>query len=886
MKKRIIGLILVIAYLIQGVTMLAYAEEKKQSSITDDANYQVFKWLDMTTTEMDKLNEDSPVTRGQFAYILAGILGYKPKDITNSDIVDVQDTVYEGAVDYLVKNKIMPTMPVNKFNPKDPILYKEMLAALVTALGYMNIQNTAQDSDIYVQKIASQIGLTKGIGTKYEASLSAKDTFKLLKKAALTSVCEIDGFSKNGANYTNKNGKTLIYQYSMISYAEGIVTKNGITAIKGEESAIGQAKIGNINLSTKKFHGVERLIGRYVEFFYEDSSSDKVLRYAHEIESKNEIVNISAENLDTGSPEFSLNCIVYENNSRSKRLKISLDADVIYNGVRLSLPTKEDLAIKQGTLTAIDNDSDNKYDVIDIREYDDYVVRGRTKNIIRLNGKSYDIDDYSEVRIYNSDGELSEDFGGINISSVVSVFESKDEKTYLEIVESLANASAAFIETYIEGDKTMYVTKEQKYFLSETFKKSIEDGVPGMSYPIVGKAYYLKLNFDNRIVAITELYEGQWQIAYCVGIKSRRDGVTVELVMQDNSVFRPYFAEKVRINGDRIKSHEIMSNPSKYHCFFDTSDRPIRQPVHIKISEAGEVSEIETPVDRMDSAYGYDKTCFSKDAYFESGGYKAGSHHGIGMYTIRTNGIVIEDPYLGEANNYATDKIEIKSVSNVAEGRMSECYIYDLDEAYVGDILVYKNNEESLEDTTVLALIDKVVTVYDEDADDEKGRIIHLYTQVGDELSLKEEKDGILPADVRRGDVYKIAYSGEILSAASKILSLADDPAPYASGTVVDQKWADIFGYVYMATADSVTVLKPDGYTATPQKLIGTALKGGGTALVYDLPNDKVYVGSWEDMITSNVPDVNGDITIDSHSTKVYIYRRWDYANGLVILKR
>ena len=780
MKKRIIGLILVIAYLIQGVTMLAYAEEKKPSSITDDANYQVFKWLDMTTTEMDKLNEDSPVTRGQFAYVLAGILGYRPKDITNSEIVDVQDTVYEGAVDYLVKNKIMPTMPVNKFNPKDPILYKEMLAALVTALGYMNIQNAAQDSDTNVQRIASQIGLTKGIGTKYDASLSAKDTFKLLKKAALTSVCEIDGFSKNGANYTNKNGKTLIYQYSMISYAEGIVTKNGITAINGEESTIGRAKIGNINLSTKKFRGIERLIGRYVEFFYEDNNSDKVLRYAHEVETKNEIINISAENLDTGNPEFSLNCIVYESNSRSKRLKISLNADVIYNGVRLNLPTKEDLAIKQGTLTVIDSDSDNKYDVIDIREYEDYVVRGRTKNIIRLNGKSYDIDDYSEVRIYNSYGELSEDFNGINISSVVSVFESKDEKTYLEFVESLANTSATVTGTYIEGDKTMYVTKEQKYFLSETFKKSIEDGVPGMSYPIVGKAYYFKLNFDNRIVAITELYEGQWQIAYCVGIKSRRDGVTVELVMQDNSVFKPYFAEKVRINGDRIKSHEIMSNSSKYHCFFDTSDRPIRQPVHIKISEVGEVSEIETPVDRMDSAYGYDKNCFSKDAYFESGGYKAGSHHGIGMYTIRTNGIVIEDPHLGETSNYDTNKVEIKSVSNVAEGRMSECYIYDLDEAYVGDILVYKNNEESLEDTTTLALIDKVVTVYDEGADDEKGRVIHLYTQVGDELSLKEKKDGILPADVRRGDVYKIAYSGEILSAASKILSLSEDPAPYA----------------------------------------------------------------------------------------------------------
>ena len=887
MKKRLIGLILVIAYLFQGAAAVAYREDGgSASSIADDANYQAFKWLYMTTSEMDKLNEDSPVTRGQFAYVLAGILGYRPKDIVNSDIVDVQDTIYEGAVDYLVRNRIMPAMPVNKFNPKDPVLYKEALTAAITALGYMNIRDDTADTDTYVLKIASKIGLTKDIGAKYDAVLSARDTFGLLKKAAISSVCEIGGIAKGSAYYTNKNGKSLIYNYSMISYAEGTVTQNGITAINGEEGVMGCAKIGDIAVLTKKFHGIERLIGRQVEFFYEDDGSAKVLRYAHEIENKNEIVCISAENLDTDNPDFSLNCIVYDNNRKTRKLNISLNADVIYNGVRLKLPTKGDLAIKQGTLTVIDNNSDNKYDVIDIRAYDDYVVRGRIKNIIRLNGKSYDIDDYSVVRIYNSDGEAVEDFNELNISAVVSVFESKGDRTYLEIIESLANTSAVVTGTDVEGDKVLYVTKEQKYFLSETFKKNIDDGVPGMDYPKIGKAYLLKLNFDNRIAAVTEIYEGQWQIAYCVGIKSERKEITAELVMPDNSVFSPCFAEKVRINGDRIKSDDIMEDSAKYHCFFDKNGKPIRQPVHIKISEAGEVSEIETPVDRTDSAYGYDKNIFSKDAYFESGGYKAGSHHGIGMYTIRTNGLVIEDPHLGEPGNYKTNKVEIKSVSNVAEGKMSECYIYDLDEAYVGDILVYKNNEESLDDTTTLALIDKVTTVYDEDDEDERSRIIHLYTQSGDELALKEKKNGILPADVKRGDVYKIAHSGGILSAATKIISLADDPEPYASATVVDQKWADIFGYVYMATADSVTVLKPDGYTATPQKLIGTALKGGSTALVYDLRDNKVYVGSWEDMITSDVPDSNGDITIDSHSTKVYIYRRWDYANGLVILKR
>lgn len=889
MKKTLIGIILIIAQLIQGFVGVVFAEEGTAIPITNDANYQAFKWLGMTTSEMDKLSSDDHVSRGQFAYVLASIMGYRPKEVVNSNIIDVQDTIYEGAVDFLIERKIMPTMPVNKFNPKDAVLYKEMLTAVVTALGYMNIQYTTQDADTYSQNIASQIGLTKGMNAKYDESPSASDTFKFLKRAALTTIIEIDGFAHSKIYYTNKSGRSLIYHYSKISYSEGIVTQNGITAINGEKSSSGNAQIGDISVSTEKFPGIEKLIGRRVEFFYEDDDSYCILRYANVLENENEIVEIKAEDLQISNTEFSVNCIVYKENAKIRKIKTSLNVDVIYNGVLISVPTSDDWSIKQGTVTAIDNDRDGEFDVIDIREYDDYEIKGRSETLISLNGRSYDIEKYTFVRIYNSDGELVEDFSELNVSAVISVFASKDESTYLEIVESLANESVTVLGIDTDDEKTAYVTKDKTYLLSDTFRKRIDDGIPGMSYPELGKVYLFKLNFENRVVAVTELYQGQWQIAYCVGIREgidAEDGIVIKLVMPDNSVFTPYFADKVRINGDRIRSDKLMENTEKYHCFFDESGNPIRQPVHIKISDDGEVSEIETPVDRMDSDYGYDKTVFSKDAYFASGGYKAGSHHGIGMYTIRTNGVVIEDPHLGEAERYNTTKVEIKTVANVAEGQMSECYIYDLDEAYVGDILVYKNNEESLEESTTLALIEKVKIFYDEEAEDELSRVVNLLTQNGDKLTLKEKKKGILPEDIKRGDVYKIAYSGEIISAAEKILSLADDPEPYASGTVVNQKWADIFGYVYAACSDSVTVIKPDGYTATPQKLIGTALKGGPVALVYDLRTDDIYVGSWEDMITSNIPDENGDIAIDSHSTKVYIYRRWDYANGLIILKR
>ena len=893
MKKIIICLVLIIAYLTQGFTVFVSAEEVGGISITEDTNYQVFKWLDMTTPEMDKLNSDSFVTRGQFAYVLAGILGYRPQTVINSEINDVQDTIYEGAVDYLVRNKIMQTMPVNKFNPRDPILYMEMLTAIVTALGYMNIKNVSEDTDSFVKETAIRIELTKGIKAKYDSSPYAYETFKLLRKAALTSICEAKIESKNKIYYTNKPGKSLIYTYSNISYSEGLVTQNGITSIKDEEVVSNNAKIGDISLTTEKFRDVEKLLGIKVEFFYEDDDSSKVLRYAHELKNKNKVITITADKLEPENEDFSTNCIVYEKEKRTERLNISLNADFIYNGIRLNIPTADDLTIGQGTITVIDNDNDDKYDVIDIREYEDYIVRGKSDDTVQLNGKSYDLDDYSVVRMFDTAGEPIETIDDLNISSVISVFISKDNKSCFELIESLSNVSDTVISISMEGDKPIYNTKDNEYYLSETFRKSITDGIPGMEYPTLGKAYVFKLNFENRIVAITDLYNGQWQIAYCVGLyeitndsRLPEDGMMIKLVMPDNSEFKPYLAEKVRINGDRIVSKNIMSDSMKYSCFFDENRNPIRQPVHIKISVDGEVTDIETPVDRTDSEYGYDKDVFSKDAYFSSGGYKAGSHHGISMYTIRTTGVVIEDPHLGESDDHRTDDVVFKAVSNVAEGQMSECYIYDLDESYVCDILVYKNNDESLDESTTVALIDKVKEVYDEDEDDERSRLIHLYTQNGDELELKERKKGILPNDLRAGDVYKIAYSGGILSAGEKIVSLADDPEPFASGTVVNQKWADIFGYVYSACADSVTVLKPEGYSATPQKLIGTALKGGGTALVYDLTTKKAYVGSWEDMITSNIPDANGDITIDSHSTKVYIYRRWDYANGVIILKR
>ena len=174
MKKILIAMILIIAQLIPSLASVARAEEKTAVPITDDAAYQAFKWMGMTTSEMDKLSADDYVTRGQFAYVLAGIMGYRSEKVVNSNIIDVHGTIYEGAIDFLVKRKIMPTMPVNKFNPKDAILYKEMLTAAVTALGYMNIQYIMPDVDTYIQKMILMLSYFLGLlGARYLLWISA-----------------------------------------------------------------------------------------------------------------------------------------------------------------------------------------------------------------------------------------------------------------------------------------------------------------------------------------------------------------------------------------------------------------------------------------------------------------------------------------------------------------------------------------------------------------------------------------------------------------------------------------------------------------------------------------------------------------------------------------
>ena len=68
--------------------------------------------------------------------------------------------------------------------------------------------------------------------------------------------------------------------------------------------------------------------------------------------------------------------------------------------------------------------------------------------------------------------------------------------------------------------------------------------------------------------------------------------------------------------------------------------------------------------------------------------------------------------------------------------------------------------------------------------------------------------------------------------------------------------------------------------------LIGTSMNGGDqVVLIYDRANKTVSTGTYEDISVAYVPDENGDVAITEDSPMVYIYRRYDRAYAIALLK-
>lgn len=874
-----------------GVSAEEVTDEAEAKTPLSSSEYAFFNALGMTEKNIAFYEEDN-ITRGDFAYVIARLAGYKGGSYKASKtFADISnDAYYRDAVNYLYDMKIVNGSGYRMFEPQSDISFNEMAKISVTLLGYGEIASAKYGaSPLCYVRMADNLDLFDGIDMSEGSTFATTEqAFTFLKNTAVATTAQVDVYGEETTEFVFDSKNTLLYINYGIAWDEGVVYDNGLTSTEGpSKHKAGSAVIGDVVLrKTAGDFDITGFIGMYVEFFYYEDSD--ALVYASLVENNN-VIRIAYDSLVPDDKSFShTNVVYYNENDKLKEAKISMNASMIYNGVAYPGYSLAQLKIKSGYLTLIDSGTDKVYDIVSAVEYDDRYLTSLdiNANILYTETGTIRLDDYKNMVVTDHNGMIK-GLDKLTKRSIISVLASKDN-TFIRIIDCSALSVNGIVtgldDDYIYVDDTPYIT-------SDAFYRNQNAEMPDSQNPVVGRRYTFLLNADGDIVKARPETADGWFTGYCVGIANEGSGINADIkariFMLDKTLFEPYLKERIKLNGGNgtVKAEDILSSD-----LFFNNGKPIRQPIKFKLNSWGEIVEIETAIDNVDrTEYGFNTDYFSKDMYYPSVSFKGDSVKAINsMYFVSNQTLIIYDPYLTEENpGYQIKDIQVLSSNEMSSySGFDEAYLYDIDAGLNVGIFVFgdfgsgSKGDEYWD--TVLLTVDKVSRVLDEE---EQIRKCVTGVSYGTSVKYFEEKEGILPAGLKQGDVCRIkTVNGEIKDIEVLISLAGDHQEAFISGKLINTTWSNAYGPIYSVSDNSVVLVGPD--ESEYGKLLGFSNNNTNTRItIYDRELEKVYAGSWKDVYTNVAPNSIGEAVIDDSTPRAYIYRRYDYAREMVIVK-
>ena len=945
-KNKLTALIVAVVMIMQTLCGFAvFAQEATVKTPFDTVEFDFFSALDMVPAG-EYYAEDN-MTRAQFAYIAARLYGWDGSEQGKSPFVDVANgSAYKDAITFLYNTKIVQGTGAMQFNPEQAITLIDATSIMIKILGYNTIAAAK-----YGEYPVSHIRMGDSLDL-YDAmpsygqndALIMEDAFILLKNASIASVAVPTAFGDtNEYSFDSKN--TLLYVYYDIVKSEGVVTDDGFSAINGATTLEPGAAIISGKKLSKSENGntAKGLLGMYVDYYYVEGSNKFV--YAQVQANTSDILTITYDMLVPNSNEFSLtNIVYYDANDKLKNAKISTTVDLIYNGGAYPGFATDDLKIESGYMILIDRDMDKVYDAVNITEYQDIMVKGfdTVNNTIYTEGKSIVLDDYIQYIVTDLDG-VEMEASKLVKDTVASVIAAKD-KSSIHIISCSKNVVQGAVD-YAEVDEKKYSVNGAVYELSNQFLKNQESGLADSKDPEIGETYRFLMNADGKIAKAVHLASTSWYSGYCIGVGPDGYGLGASAKMRtmtpQGGLLDLYFGNKVSINGEPAITPEKLLDSPYLFAYEDDEKYPIRQPLKYKIDSWGKISALETPVDNTTEEkkaiykLGFDLDNFSKDAYIQNSPYKADLVKALsGMYFLTDSTLIISDPYLKDpvSNAYESEDVEILPLSGLAHGEKGQTYIYEVDASYSVGMVVFGSKVEtasSVNDydnrTQSLFVVDKIMRKLDDE-----GKVVKVVAGVagGSRVEYEEYEEGVIPENLKFGDVCAYAIQEQKLAAVKVIASLdtgdlyldsdenfvdmsADKKEKalynisYNNGDERDDKihdnvWSTQYGPIYSVADKSFVLMlaKRNSTYYNIDPLFGYSTNGGNMKVtILDRKTKTVRPGTFGEVYTNVVPrsiiadeDGNGvidkaDYGVDNSTPRAFIYRRYSYAREMIFIK-
>ncbi len=240
-----------------------------------------------------------------------------------------------------------------------------------------------------------------------------------------------------GAIIKGEDSKNLIAEYLDIYTQKGIVSEVQDVCINNDHGTQkDEVVVGGMRLTANGIDAYDYLGMRVTAYYRQYRTDDDPELVYIKADGKNQVITISADDIDYDTTTKSSLSYFINGSSRTKSLKISPAADMVYNRWGYVNFAAEDFPLV-GEAKLVDNDGDKIYDFIDVKSYDTLLVDRMSTvshRIIPKYGETLDLSAADRYVIHNTEGEqlnLSQISRGSGVFAAVS-------KTgeYIEIIVS------------------------------------------------------------------------------------------------------------------------------------------------------------------------------------------------------------------------------------------------------------------------------------------------------------------------------------------------------------------------------------------------------------------------------------------------------------------
>lgn len=621
-----------------------------------------------------------------------------------------------------------------RYRPTDGISYAEFVTVLVRLLQFGPVAEIYGGYPNGYVREAGNLKLNRNTNAVSSESLTVGEGAQILYNAVQVRMYDTE--------------KTPLKAFLDIDMAEGRVTKDSKTGIS-EPDGVGDGRImiGDTVYLTD-MENTERYLGKKVTLFYTDENGSERLVHIEEDGKYKEMSLTAADILPEKSDRRTL---VYENNDREYRLKISPAADIIYNGKAYPDLPAEELYPECGDIRLLDSDNDNVYDVLFITKYDVFWVLNAVEYSKTVYNKFSGEGFLSEIK-FESDAQVDYfdaygeemSFSDISTNSIVMVAASKTGANRYYRVVIPDNVKKSRIES-IEED--CIILDGEEYDKSAAFKMAEAAGqLPALDMSV---EYYIYFDIYGEAVLYDKVYEGnRYGYLKRAYTDEETEKTYVKVFTEDTGWQKYELREKVKFNNEEYSDSaaaEHIKKGTMIRYQTDSKGRIKQMETAVKTSQtdkelAGYISRDEFRCAQVNNLKYYSMNKSFDNSYF--------TEEDVKVFLIPT------------AEGAADEDFRCTDMSYFVSETRYTADVYDMDEFMFSSLIVIEYDSDSPATLTsslghddYCMMVNKVMEIY---VDDEVVSCVKGVTK-GQEWSYTAAKAGVF-SKLKRGDVIRTKY--------------------------------------------------------------------------------------------------------------------------------